>query len=199
MAGEVREPQQARSREKYARILATTARLLETTPYDELGTKLIAAEAGVSVGVLYRFFPDKEAIVDSLVRGWLDRDLAIVAEATSAPVPSKPRELVERLLAAYAERFRAEPGYRKVWFEGPWVAGPAGRETNRFIAERIHAVLVAEYGVPDDESRRRRSWLAVETGSYLLGLAFREDPEGDPVLLREAVRMIEVYLLAPED
>src|SRR5215471_3682199 len=58
-----RAPQQSRSREKVARILATTARLLEQRPYEEIGTKLIAAEAGVSVGILYRFFPDKEAIV----------------------------------------------------------------------------------------------------------------------------------------
>ncbi|MFG2125412.1 helix-turn-helix domain-containing protein [Streptomyces sp. NPDC048710] len=42
-----------------------TAALLEATPYDDLGTKLIAAEARVSVGVLYRYFADKEATVGS--------------------------------------------------------------------------------------------------------------------------------------
>jgi hypothetical protein len=39
-----RMPQQSRSREKVARILATTARLLEQRPYEEIGTKLIAAD-----------------------------------------------------------------------------------------------------------------------------------------------------------
>jgi hypothetical protein len=57
----------------------------------------------------------------------------------------------------------------------------------------------ASYGVPDTDARRRRAWLAVETGFHLLDLAFREDPSGDPTLLREAVRMIESYLFAPED
>src|SRR5260370_42537247 len=39
-----RAPQQSRSREKVARILATTARLLDQLPYDEIAPKLIGAD-----------------------------------------------------------------------------------------------------------------------------------------------------------
>jgi AcrR family transcriptional regulator len=58
-AGVLRAPQQQRSREKVERILAATARLLERygdhpQADEQFGTKQIAAEAGVSVGTLYR-------------------------------------------------------------------------------------------------------------------------------------------------
>ena len=56
------QPRQARSRDKLDRILAATAELLQELSYDEVGTRLIAERAGVSVGSLYRFFPDKDSI-----------------------------------------------------------------------------------------------------------------------------------------
>ncbi|MFF4456652.1 TetR/AcrR family transcriptional regulator [Streptomyces goshikiensis] len=149
------------------RILEATAPLLETTSFDELGTKLIAAEAGVSVGVLYRYFTDKEAIVASLVRGWLEMDVRITEE----PLPARSQEL----LAAFADRFRKEPGYRRVWYYGPRIDAlrAYGRQTDLEIAERVHKALVRGYAMPDTEQFRRRARLAVEVGGNLLDLAFR--------------------------
>jgi AcrR family transcriptional regulator len=199
MAGDTREPQQQRSREKYARILQATAALLETTTYDELGTKLIAAQAGVSVGALYRYFADKEAIVASLVREWLQLDVQIAEKITSEPLPAHSREMVEKLLAAYADRFREEPGYRRIWYQGPRLAAldADGQKTNEEIAKHLHDALVRGYGTPDTEQSRRRARLAVEVGAKLLDLAFRERPEGDPETLTDAALMMDLYLSAP--
>jgi AcrR family transcriptional regulator len=196
-----RAPQQQRSREKVARILAAAADLLETTPYGELGTKLIAAEAGVSVGVLYRYFADKEAIVTELIRHWFRLDMRIAEENTAGPLPGSSRELFARLIEAYAVRFRAEPGYRRIWYQGPRIAAlkEDGDETDRLIAEKVHAALVRGYGLPDTALTRRRAGLAVSVGSHLLDLAFRDRPDGDPEILAEAALMMDRYLLAPLD
>ncbi len=198
MPGEPREPQQQRSREKFARILQATASLLETTPYDELGTRLIAARAGVSVGVLYRYFADKEAIVASLVREWLRLEVRMAERIAADPLPERSRELFENLFAAYADRFREQPGYHRVWYQGPRLStlGEAGKEANEGIAGHLHGALVRGYAMPDTERSRRRVLLAVEVGARLLDLAFRERPEGDPEILADAALMLDTYLFA---
>ncbi|MEV6162768.1 TetR/AcrR family transcriptional regulator [Streptomyces sp. NPDC052052] len=199
MAEQMYEPQQQRSREKVARILEAAAMLLETTPYEDLGTKLIAAEAGVSIGVLYRYFGDKEAIVASLVRRWLQLDVQMVERITADRLPESSQELLERLLTAYADRFRKQPGYRRVWYHGPRIASLKAdtRQTDLAIAERLHSTLVRGYAMPDTTESRRRARLAVEVGSNLLDLAFREDPVGDPQILADAALMMDRYLFAP--
>ncbi|WP_405779133.1 TetR/AcrR family transcriptional regulator [Streptomyces sp. NBC_00859] len=199
MAEQVHTPQQQRSREKVALILEATARLLETTSYDELGTKLIAAEAGVSVGVLYRYFADKEAIVAALVRRWLEMDVRITERITEEPLPPRSQELLEKLLAAYADRFRTERGYRRVWYHGPRIDAlrAYSRQTDLHIAESVHKALVRGYAMPDTEQFRRRARIAVEVGGNLLDLAFRESAEGDPEILADAALMMDRYLFAP--
>src|SRR5580698_4102037 len=58
-----RNPMQERSQETVQRIFAGAAKLLgRGLALADVTTAMIATEAGVSVGALYRFFPDKQAI-----------------------------------------------------------------------------------------------------------------------------------------
>ncbi|MDH6121111.1 AcrR family transcriptional regulator [Kitasatospora sp. GAS204A] len=197
-AGVLREPQQQRSREKVARILAATARLLEQHDYDEVGTKLIAAEAEVSIGVLYRFFPDKHAIVSTLTVRWLDEFTALTEQILSGPLPATASELAAQLLDAHARFRREQPGFHRLWFAGP--ALPALREydenTDRRLAGAIRTVLVDRYGYPDTPAFALRADLAVASAGRLLNSAFRDRPEGDPAILAEIHLMMERWLLA---
>ncbi len=47
-------------------ILDATSALLVKEPLEQLTTSRVAAEAGVSIGGLYRFFPDKQALIDAI-------------------------------------------------------------------------------------------------------------------------------------
>ena len=58
---------QKRSRVTVETLLDATARVLTRQGYDRASTNRIAATAGVSVGSLYQYFPNKEALVASLV------------------------------------------------------------------------------------------------------------------------------------
>jgi AcrR family transcriptional regulator len=49
-------------------MLDATARLLETTGFAALTTNHVADLAGVSIGSLYEYFPDKETLVAELTR-----------------------------------------------------------------------------------------------------------------------------------
>jgi hypothetical protein len=56
-------PGQARSQETVSIILEASARILESGGLRGFNTNAIAAKAGVSIGSLYQYFPNKDSIV----------------------------------------------------------------------------------------------------------------------------------------
>ena len=65
-----RLPRQARSRRTVEAILKAANEEIERGGLDSLTTNRIAAAAGVSIGGLYEFFPNKEAILYAMLTGW---------------------------------------------------------------------------------------------------------------------------------
>jgi AcrR family transcriptional regulator len=191
-----RPPQQQRSREKVERILAVTARLLEEQSPEELNTKVIAAEAGVSIGALYRFFPDKGAIFQALVRYWLDAFVELLdSTLAEEPLPADLAGLCALVVGRFADFFRHEPGFQRLWYSGLKVGDHADSEENdRQLADRLHAVLNRRYRIPDTGETRQRVLLAVGIADLMLHRAFREDPAGDPAILAEAALAVTRYL-----
>lgn len=77
-----REPQQARARETVEHIVATAADLLVDVGLPGFNTNRLAERAGITVPTVYRYFPDKIAILEELAsrlieawQGWLDETL----------------------------------------------------------------------------------------------------------------------------
>jgi AcrR family transcriptional regulator len=65
-SGGRKTPQQARSRDMIDRILAAAAQVLAERGYAGLSTNRVAGRAGVSVGSLYRYFADKNELIEEL-------------------------------------------------------------------------------------------------------------------------------------
>lgn len=63
-----KRPTQQRAKERFERILAATAELLDEVGIDALNTNLIATRAGVQIASLYQYFPNKYAILTELAR-----------------------------------------------------------------------------------------------------------------------------------
>ena len=70
--GSKRTPRQSRSLQRRQEILRTTATLLDRVGFDDLTTILIAKELRISVGSLYHYFPNKQAILYALGEQWLE-------------------------------------------------------------------------------------------------------------------------------
>jgi AcrR family transcriptional regulator len=188
-------PQQRRSRDKLGRILTATAELLEEYSYDELGTRLIAERAGISVGSVYRFFPDKDSIVRELLLSWLDDFTGVLDRASSGEIPARPGVLIDQMVDAYAEFFRREPGFRNAFYSAKRSREleQAQRKNDHDLAARLYDLLRAGYGPPDPDLETR-CLIAVQVGDYLLGLAFRDTAGGDRAVLNETKRLLRLYL-----
>jgi AcrR family transcriptional regulator len=89
------------------RILAAATRVLEGRGYAGMSTNRVAAEAGVSVGSLYRYFADKDEIVGELrVRSTADIMAALTEAMTRAvamPTLDAIRHVLGALVAALQE------------------------------------------------------------------------------------------------
>lgn len=83
MPSEPRAPQQARSRETLARLLAATIAILEEKGLAGVTVPEVAARAGVATGSVYRRFTDK----DALVRAAFLQLLESAQEANEAALP----------------------------------------------------------------------------------------------------------------
>jgi AcrR family transcriptional regulator len=161
-------------------------------------TTRVAEVAGVSIGSVYRFFPDKEAIVEALaVRYWSDFEdlVAGVAEADEAHPHDDP---VGDVLDVLVAGFRARPGFLSLWFGGLRTeqVRDATRPTRTAIARSIERILQRHWPDASPDIRARVSEMAVLAGDGLLREAFRRDQSGDTGVLTESKHMLKAYIAA---
>ena len=99
-------PQQERSRLTVEAILEATTHILTEKGYDKTNTNLIAERAGVSIGSLYQYFPNKKSLIVAL-REEHSREIAELLAAKfdylfdSPPEIAIP-ELVKAVIAVHA-------------------------------------------------------------------------------------------------
>ena len=101
------KPVQARSKEMRDRILTATAQVLTDRGYAGLSTNRVAAEAGVSVGSLYRYFEDRTDLMEHLRRRVTETVVADLSEAMVQAVRMEPlagvRHVVSTLVDSLVE------------------------------------------------------------------------------------------------
>ena len=112
-----KQPRQARSRQTVAAILQATAQVLMTNGYDGTTTNLVAEKAGVSIGSLYEYFPNKESLVAALASVHVAELMARVDAVLSMPIDETPRAVVAALIRAGLDAHRIDPALHKVLVE----------------------------------------------------------------------------------
>jgi AcrR family transcriptional regulator len=124
-----RSPRQARASATIGVILDATAQLVRSGNIADLTTNKIAERAGVSIGSLYFYFPNKEAILIALARRLLQEDAAAMRLALSAggdPI----RALIGTLIA----RHQCDPAVRNAAMAAHIGAGFGGEHVESVIS-----------------------------------------------------------------
>lgn len=67
-----KRPSQKRSTESVDQILSHAAAILDEVGVEEFSTNEISRRSGITIGSIYHYFPNKEAIVHELCTRWLD-------------------------------------------------------------------------------------------------------------------------------
>lgn len=95
-----KQPRQKRAQATVAIIVEGAARILEERGIEGFNTNAVAERAGVSIGTLYQYFPNKQALVAALIGATQDRLIGAVEKALAATAGRPLAERVEALVWA---------------------------------------------------------------------------------------------------
>ena len=170
-------PSQQRSTVTVEAILEATVRVLEQDG-NAFTTTRVATVAGVSVGSLYQYFPNKQALVAALMRRKLDEVVAVVA-AVADVAPADP----ERAAAAVMEAVLAEKR-RTMRLTEALAAPKASLDGRRLVAEMalqvqgiLSAMLSDRRGVPLTDAEQRRLAVALAAVEGAMTRMVEADPD----------------------
>ncbi|ABC31464.1 Transcriptional regulator [Hahella chejuensis KCTC 2396] len=107
-----RQPVQERSRERVELILNEAAILISEVGVQGAKTSEIARRAGISLASLYRYFPNKAAIVKALAERHIKTLSSVMEEFVSE---FDLEEGFDKLIDTFAHFYRSEPGYKEIW------------------------------------------------------------------------------------
>ncbi len=111
-----RVPTQARAKQKVQKILAAAREVLVEEGPEGFNTNLVARRAGVGIGSLYEYFPNKQAIVDDMIEelsaAESDAVLASLGDLAGCSLPEVVRYIVRLVSGLYRRNHLL---YRALW------------------------------------------------------------------------------------
>ncbi|MGB3810493.1 MAG: TetR/AcrR family transcriptional regulator [Parvibaculum sp.] len=111
-----RQPTQERAKARVERILAAASELIAETGSDTVRMTEVAARAGIPIGSLYQYFPDKAAILRLLAMRFMERvreGLHVGLQGIDSGDEALAR--IDSILENYYATFLNEPVVRDVW------------------------------------------------------------------------------------
>lgn len=186
------EPVQARSTARLAALLDSAAAVIDEIGYERLTTAMVADRAGASIGTVYRYFPDRIAVLQSLAARNSERLLARLADELASESHTTTTDALLGVLEVTVELFRSEPGYRSIRVGDVLdLLPPSADETaNSVVAGAVADALEQRFAVTADAETRLAIGTAVEVIDALVARAFARHGAGDPALLDEARRVV---------
>ncbi len=193
-----KRPRQARSKATVDTILEATTRVLVDAGFDGLTTNAVAAAAGVSIGSLYQYFPNKEALVLALIERHMEEmNTAILTELTRVaklPLAEAARRVVELTIRAHA----VDPELHRVLTEQVPRIGKLARlrEVDEICHRMVAGLLAArkhEIAIRDPDVSAFILVSAIESVVHRAALLYPQRLR-DPRLVEETTLMVTRYL-----
>ena len=187
-----KEPRQARSRATVDAIVQAGARVLGNQGWAGFTTNKVAEVAGVSIGSLYQYFPDKLSLIEAVRSHHFEDVLRVIRKAMDRqkPVTQFAEALVNGMIDAHLEH----PALHRVMLDEV-----PGHADSRVAHDSFRAEYLSRYAAAIAPYRRiaKRQRIAEVLSSAVEGVihnAARRGQLKSPELKRELVNLICAYL-----
>ncbi|MFB2582127.1 TetR family transcriptional regulator [Herbiconiux sp. P15] len=195
--GQVRnEPVQARSSERIDALLDAASAVVAEVGIERLTTAMVAERAGASIGTVYRYFPDRIAVLAAMGLRGFERFLRRSVEKLEEQPPTTVDDVFTVLIDSAVEMHREEPGFTSIRLSDqialPAVDGSTAAAAR--IAGPLAGIVAAELDVTDDGSLSERFDIALTALDALLVRAFVIDPAGDEKAIAACRAVVTGYL-----
>lgn len=191
-------PTQDRSKQLVDSLLSATAKILVRLGYEGLTTNRVAEEAGVSVGSLYQYFPNKESLIAALIQRWSDGVMETIAGQYLEVRHESIETAVETLVSAALDSTKIDVKLHRILMQQlPHVdAMPALELFNRRMTERVAGWLEVHRQELEVEDLHLAAEIVVMTLSGLSDYALVQRPEllDSPSFVQHLSRLVLGYL-----
>ena len=191
-----RLPAQARGMATFERLMETAAQLLQEVGIQGLNTNLIAARSGVNISSIYKYFPNKQAILVALFERHNEQRFAIARQSVDQldRVGDWRRQMDQALEQVMRARHSA-PGnqtLRRAMRSSPELA-EIDRLANVVVAQWLGSRLQALTGLPAARAQRVAR-IVIEAETALLDWWESTEVEHSPAVAREIKAMVRAYI-----
>jgi len=192
-----KQPRQERSVATVDAILEATAHILVREGYDQASTNRVAAQAGVSIGSLYQYCPNKEALVGELVDRFSRRVTEMVVTRLTELADEPPEVVTRELVRAMVELKREDPRLVQVLREQIPRVGRMQRYERQLatVVEAAEAYLRRWQDRVRHDDLATAAFIAVHTVEAVTHAGVtRRPPLSDDALIEHATRLVVGYL-----
>lgn len=190
------EPVQARSTARLASLLDAAAQAIHEIGYERLTTAMVSERAGASIGTVYRYFPDRIAVLQSLAARNAERLTERMLTEFRAERHRDWHAALSAALATLVAGFRDEPGFASLRFGDVLDLRPATEvPAYSVLAEQLCRELSDRFGVAVPAAARSAVEAAVVATDAIAAHAFVLDPHGDPAHLELAAKAVRALLV----
>ena len=209
IAANRRQPAQDRSLRTVARILDAASSLLTQMPLEDVTTRRIASEPGLSVGAVYRFFPDGQSIIDAIAVGHVLQFRSMVDKDVMRPLLQQrqhlsafggdPSVVLDRMIDAYVLYLDAHPDFRTISFGRHISAATKARQASprTGLPAMLTTFMVERLGFAFTPELKLMLSVASEAGERLVAYAYEQPTrEERDVIIAETKKMLARYLFS---
>jgi AcrR family transcriptional regulator len=196
---EKNKPRQDRAKRTYEAILEAAAELLVEVGVERISTNLTAERAGITVPALYRYFPNKYAMLNALGAVLMDRQNEVAQQWFEAHLgDGDPEQLlgnIYELLKLTYDVTREQTGGLEV-IQSLRAVGPLQElrlTSHRLVASQFATLLGELLGQPVDELLNMQARLSVDMGYAIVEMALEDDSLAYEQTLRQGALMIQLY------
>ena len=186
-----RAPQQERGQRRVDQILDAAEAVFAEQSVGAVSMQAIADRAGASVGSLYHFFPNKDAVVEALGRRYADRMRETNEEAMPLELAHLPaEELFERVLSAQMHFIERTPAFGAVQEAVSRNCPAISDALNQAIAGHVGKFLAVRYPRMLPPQRMASAMVSVAIVHAMVHLAIQVPPEMRSEVIAEGKRML---------
>jgi len=196
---EKNKPRQDRAKRTYEAILEAAAELLVEVGVERISTNLTAERAGITVPALYRYFPNKYAMLNALGAVLMDRQNEVAQQWFETHLgDGDPEQLlgnIYELLKLTYDVTREQTGGLEV-IQSLRAVGPLQElrlTSHRLVASQFASILGELLGQSVDELLNMQARLSVDMGYAIVEMALEDDTLAPEQTLRQGALMIQLY------
>ena len=194
-------PRQSRSQATVTAILDATARILVERGSAAASTNAVAELAGVSVGSLYQYFPNKEALVSAVHTRHGEQMMAVIQRALTKAMDATLDDALAGLVEATVEAHRVDADLHRVLEEqlGTMAVDAIHDEYTDVMEDRIVALLARHRDEITAPDLKLAAYMLLNAAHALIHAVVLQRPKGVSLKLatQEIVSMMTAYLTAP--